>query len=498
MKEFQLKFITNKQTIRLLKILFSFQSRSELTLKDLAEITNSSDRTTLTDINRIKEIFSKSIHLKSTYNGYIFNILSLEEYNNKKRALLDQEPLYKIVESIFFNECLTIEEWSETLFTTINTLNKQLSAIQKVLKDYDITISKNPIDFIGNEINIRQFFHDFYYESDITPHTVFPSLEVQSISSTLRSELFSGECGYISFTEFNYVLFITLERISTRQLIEDNFLDKSSANSYLLNFLQNINLSFIKKLVALYVDFQLPDSEIIYLAIQLTTRRSLLSLSSEQKFISKIGVCNLVKNIALDYCKEILVTIEDWEQSLLYFESFFIATKIKHFFAPILNQNIPDVTLYTKNMFPSQFNSTQSFISNNLSPELNLSQRQINDISANLVLYTDSMRNLHWKKNRQIAILLEGNRYITENIRSNAQRYLGKHYSLFFPDVAQLSIDYFTYNKIDLIVTNYSEYLINWDYGIEIVLFEMMPTKKDWYYLFQLLSPSLMDKLKTI
>lgn len=496
MKEFQLRFIINKHTVRSLKILSFLQRAPFLTLNDLADITSSSDRTTLTDIQKIREYFSTTINLKSTNFGYNLEILSTEEYIEKKRALLDEEPLFKILESIFFNDCLSLNEWSELLYTTESTLNKQLSSIQGILSEYQIVLSRAPINFIGSEINIRQFFHDFYYESDITPHTVLPSITIQDVSSTLIQNTFFKEYSYITYTEFNYIMFITLQRLATGNQIKEFNLSSKFKKDNLLVIKEKAALSLVKKMVAEYYEVHLPEAEVLYLYTQLVTRRSLLSVSSEKKFIQSFNICNHSKRNAMAYCKKISVPSGELERSAIFFESFFLSIKIKQLLAPVLNQNLSDITKYVQRLFPDQYNIAHEFMSSSLFKDFNLSNRNVRDISADLVLYSDSLRNTYWKTNRNIAILLEGNRYLTENIRSIAQRYLGKHYSLYFPDVTKISRDYFSDNQINLIVTNYSEYLTNLTYDIDILLFEMIPTKKDWNTLFQILSPSLIRKLK--
>ena len=88
MKEFQLQFISNKQIVRTLKILSLLQNHSYITLKELASGTNSSDRTILTDIHRIKDYFSQTVDLEATPIGYVFTILSLNAYSEKKERYL--------------------------------------------------------------------------------------------------------------------------------------------------------------------------------------------------------------------------------------------------------------------------------------------------------------------------------------------------------------------------------------------------------------------------
>ena len=61
--------------------------------------------------------------------------------------------------------------------------------VENELARYRLTLSLKKVDFIGKEIDIRSFFHDFYYESEITPHTVLPSIAIQSIAFALQKAL---------------------------------------------------------------------------------------------------------------------------------------------------------------------------------------------------------------------------------------------------------------------------------------------------------------------
>ncbi|MEC5317159.1 helix-turn-helix domain-containing protein [Enterococcus casseliflavus] len=491
MKEFQLKFISNKQIVRSLKILSLLQNHSVITMKELASVTNSSDRTILTDIHRIKDHFKDTISLEPTPIGYTFEIQNLRDYNEKKRALLEEEPLFQIVESIFFSECQHINEWSEQLFTTISTLNKLFKNITPLLKDYGISLSHNPVDFVGDEIDIRHFFHDFYYESDVTPHTIFPSLDIQETALTISRAAFFEEYSFISFTDFNYIIYITLTRILSGKSIEKVNKKALDLKNHLINHSNVCVLVHIKDLLLEYFNTEVNEIELFYLFIQLNTRRSAVSFKTEKLFIDRFNLWPEIKELAHNYTHAIDTPERYLKDGYIFFESFFISIKARYCLSPTLNQNLEDISMRVKMTFPLEFQKTYRFISSTLKEEYKLPDKQLEDITANLVLYTDSLRNFHWSSSKNIAILLEGNRFVVENIRSNAQRYLGKHCSLFFPDVTQLSTDYFQTYNIDFIVTNYNDYLINLDYGLPIILFDTTPSKKDWYKLFQKLIPNL-------
>ncbi len=65
---------------------------------------------------------------------------------------------------------------------------------------YRLEIQTNPICF-REEINIRKFFHDFYYESEITAHTIFPPIAIQNITASAFSRCYQLDQHACSFGE---------------------------------------------------------------------------------------------------------------------------------------------------------------------------------------------------------------------------------------------------------------------------------------------------------
>lgn len=260
---------------------------------------------------------------------------------------------------------------------------------------------------------------------------------------------------------------------------------------FLVTQLKTTDLKLLISLVNKYLGYSLSKSESIYLYFQLITRRTAISVESEKIFVDHFQLWPELKVLAYDYAHLINVPKKFKKDSYLFYESFFISIKIKHCFSPVLNQNIEDITTSVKLKFPKEFQKALIFLSDSLAKENKFSNKQLNDIVANLVLFTHTLKNFYWDSDKNIAVLLEGNRFVVETIRSGMQRYLGRYYTLYYPDVITLSTDYFQNYDIDLIVTNYNEYLFNLDYGIPIILFEMMPSKRDWRHLLQKLDPHI-------
>nr|WP_232844522.1 helix-turn-helix domain-containing protein [Enterococcus innesii] len=84
-----------------------------------------------------------------------------------------------MLENIFMGELKSIDEWTDCLFLSKSTLSKYLRRIHQQLTHFDLTLTLDPVNIVGEEADIRNFFCTFFYETDITPHTVFPSVAVQ-------------------------------------------------------------------------------------------------------------------------------------------------------------------------------------------------------------------------------------------------------------------------------------------------------------------------------
>ena len=104
MKDFQLRFITNKETIRWLKILNAFERSANQSTKELALLTASSSRTIVADITEIRERFADTFYIEATPFGYNTFKPNAVAYLERKRALLTDEPLFKMIEGIFYHE----------------------------------------------------------------------------------------------------------------------------------------------------------------------------------------------------------------------------------------------------------------------------------------------------------------------------------------------------------------------------------------------------------
>lgn len=486
MKEFQLNFIMNKQTVRILRILNKFEHHASTTLNNLSEVLNIPTRTIIKDIQEIKNIFNESIDLSTSPSGYHFNVSDDYRYKEVKQSLLQNEPLFIMIENIFFGHLYNVPELSDQLHLSESTLLRYIYKAQSFLSEFQIKLKTSPVDFHGKEINIRHFFHSFYSDSDITPHTVFPTLEVKEITAKITEKITLKECAPITFESFNYHLYITLTRSFNGKTIDnlpDNLVILNEKKVLLYN-------EILKQVILEYFDNDLSLEEKQYIYLLTLCKRSVFDEESEQIFQSLQPQPKEIE----EWTKQFLELAFDTEQEKsicsLYIRSFFFSTHLKYRLSPILLQNLDDITLYSKQKFPCEYQRNEAFIQHTLGETYELTLKQIEGVSISLTLLNYTLSLVHARPSKQIAFLLEGNSYIRELIEATAINYLGTTHRVYFPNKHDTDIERIKKIKFDVIVTNYSEYLISTLTGKTTLLFDTIPTAENWNELFTLIDPN--------
>lgn len=115
MKNFQMTFITSTTTNRWLKLLNLLERHKTLSNRELSKAVQSSRRTIIYDMEGLRSYFGSTLMIESTSNGYSLHELLPKEYLERKRALLQNEPLFVIL-SICLRENIGQSPNGQTIF----------------------------------------------------------------------------------------------------------------------------------------------------------------------------------------------------------------------------------------------------------------------------------------------------------------------------------------------------------------------------------------------
>lgn len=487
MENLQLRFLTNKQTIRWLSILDRLERERSCSAKKISEDTNISTRTVIKEIRDIREFFSDTIELSTSNSGYTFKERNYKRYNVLKRQLVAKDPLFVIMKSILIGKLYTVEEWAFKFHLSESTMKRLILSVTHVLEEYEIQFSLTPIDLIGSEVNIRKFFKDFYYEVNITPHTLLPFEEIQEVIFHLENDIRTVLETNISPADFRYFVFIMIQRskagkkmpqIKTSLLYSEN--EKE--------FLSTLKINITKKF-----KYNIDDNELTNLYIYLMAQRKItqpeIELNYCHRFKKNFSNKNLPKIFLEIYDDQLFKEIVT-DEAVIFLESFFISIMWLNKVGEIMNKTSSDVISFCRKKFPKEYARTLQFLKEN-HHEIGISNKYLEDIAVNLVLTIEAIRDIYVRNPHKIAFLLEGSFYVRRMIEAKAFRYLRGYHQIFFPTVEDLKREYFETNEIDLFVTNQEEYITDLVKNIKFVVFKAIPDSTDWNHLLNRINPTI-------
>lgn len=474
MKNLQVKFLTNKNTIRWLKILKLFESARSCSLQEISNKTHISTRTIIKEIKEIKLYFGESIAVKTNNLGYIFNEENYSRYSELKRNLVKEDPLFVIVESILTGKIKNTDEWAFTFHLSESTMKRYLLSIVSVLKEYNIQLSLDPVDFVGSEVNIRKFFKDFYYEVDITPHTILPFQELKEIISDLNDENGLRLHTNVSPADFRYFLYIMIQRSKNGKGIG---LVKPTVNytNREKELLQNLRKNIFK-----VFGYEINDDELLVIYIYCMSQRRIILLDTEKKYCLRFSHGMEEKKIAERFLVHYDKKMYNAKSDILYFiEAFFVSMRWLDSLGSIMNRNLSTVLDFAKDLYPEKYDLTLKILEEN-HVDLHIENTYLKDIAASLMLTVESIRDMYFKNPRNIAVMLEGSYYINRILRAKMYRYLSGYHKLYFPTIEDLNLSYFKEHSIDLFVTNEEEYITELVRNIDFLVFKAVPDNSDW------------------
>lgn len=478
MLKFQLDFISNKKIKRWL-IILGFLEKNEIgSAREISSLSDVAERTIILDIGEIKSEFEPFIEIDSNHLGYTLKIYDLDSYLQLKRELIQNEPLFIILESVFHGKLYSIDEWSDKLFISPTSIIRYLDKLKTTFDEYDLKIKQKPLNFIGDELNIRKFFLDFYYVSDVTPHSVFPSETIKDIAKNIYSNSKIAENNSMTFLELSYILYIVAERSNQGYGVQ---LPKKLVEIYLESKnLDQLNEYFYK----IKLD-RLSNDERAYIFFLICSKRTLVQ-EKELEFVEKFehyfdpSVCidNFLNNYR-DFTNNI-------EIDNIFVRSFVLSTILKTLISPVYNKNIIDFTSDSIEYNSTEYDKVLPIFS--ASFQCLTKNKYYKEIISNFLRVRQSVRDIYWNEKKTVLFLLEGDLYVRQNIEAKAIKYLNFH-KLFFID--KINYDRFI-NKhtVDVIVTNYIEYVDELSQA-KCILFKSIPDINDWQHLLIRLDPNV-------
>lgn len=359
----------------------------------MSQGTGFNERTLLTDIKNLRLYFSDCLVIETARADYRFQLIDPQKYAKEKRTLIASEPLFVIVESILVNKLLSFEEWADRLFLSESSMRRHLLHLSKVLKSYQLEISLNPVDLIGEEVNIRKFFKDFYYEADeISPFSLEPFVEIDELLRVIEENLHHAASGTDTLpTDFYYKFYIMIQRSGKK-----NYLNLSKLEN--MDWRSDVNYQYflsLKPKIRNYYGFEILDQELLGLYLFSICKRTIDSPLKEQVFVQQfnlwLNLKVLTETFLQDYAPFLL---GPQYPAAILIESFFTSVNYLHLIGPIMNKNIREVNEYAQVLYQEKYHRTLSILNEHWEL-LGIDSPYQEDIAVSLVLIVEAIRDTY-------------------------------------------------------------------------------------------------------
>lgn len=477
MQDLQIGLMINSMNKRWFRILNIIEREQNFTMVDLSFRFNVSQRTIIKDFNLIKEYFGECIELETTNSGSTFKEIERETYIKKKEILLEKEILFDIIRNIFYGNLEDITVLSDRYNYSESTLRKFLLNAKPVLFNYNLDLSLNPVNFIGDEKNVRKFFFDFYYSGEQTGNTIFPPVGDLHRIITNKLSLFMGnyEIGTgISLMAFYYTLYISIVRSKQGKYV--TIPDEVKKTIY--------KERDFKALYTLKEGFEdeygpcLNKEEFAWIMINIICKRTINRLDQEKNFFDRFNHWPEINDLVHEY-----LSFHEFESSSkvilrIFLGSFFTAIRMMNDICPILNKQVFEIKDTIKKFQFRRYKENYRFLTTK-KEILNISDGLFDDIVASLTIFVETLA-YYYQPTKRVLFLLEGDHLIVQAIRLQAMQILGNQYNLTFVALHELDQRRLDSGEFDFVVTNHQSYLLNYTLNMRYVLIDMLPTKKDW------------------
>lgn len=485
MRDLQLAFISNRTTKRLFRVLSVMERDRLFTIGEMAEKMQVTQRTIANDLKYVKDYFGDCITLISGNSGFLFEEKKPSVYQEKKHELLENECLFEIIGHIFQGELMDIDELAHHYHFSESTFRRLLGQSNKILSSYRLKWVSNPLTIEGSEADLRKFFKDFYYEGIDTAHTLVPDPVLHELVLTqLNNKLGQYDIGSgTTPAAFYYTFFIAIKRASLgfpitvpKYLIELAY--KGNSFSLLYSLKDGINKLY---------GVELAKEEFAWIYLVTICKRTLDREASEEKFYQQFHQGSEIAKLTEAYLQEFELTNESYAKIKIFLQSFFLSRKVNYALAPALNKEAQDIKESLMRSDNENYQRNLRFLKKHQRKDF-LAAPYLEDICVSLTIYSDLIFDFY-SPTKRIYFLLEGDHFICQQIRTRAMQQFGTKHKLTFLPLQHLTQEMLNADHIDLIVTNYNRYLLDYIIETDYLLLKAVPDEHDWRNLERKIDP---------
>lgn len=474
MNQFCLNIIADKKIRRQLHLVERiYASQYPISLEEIANEFDISVRTLERDISEISTV-DKDFIIQHKAVGYEIESHSL--IDDLLSEISEQSPLFIIIQNIFEEIFLDVNEWADELFISSSALTRYLNGFKKILKDFDLTLSYYPIKIEGSEVNIRYFFFYFFYSTNDISEKYRPGQELFDIFEKNYNYFIENTHieGYIQHRSLLYWIMVMNKRLEQGHhvVISEEIKEKQ---------MQSLTYEYIAKLAHEIITTvrlsNITEDEIAFMDMLLL-----------DNYIYKEGVAGPIEERLYPFLtKELHALVNDFfvdaklekpSDDTLYIFVFYIRNiLLLSELTPLFQKNFFEVNQFVKSTHYALFKQWMDKVSSSSIPEFK-NIHHMEDVCANLTLFTIYANSQTLQHTSHILFSFDGKTAYLNYLEVFVGNFIGGNKKMTFISNQHITNELAKQLHVDLVVTNYKETSQTFDCAYYNTA--RHPSLKDW------------------
>lgn len=158
------------------------------TIPTLAEHLDSSTRNIKEDIAFLRRT-EPELGIESSHLGFRIMMDQTTGIQEYYRKILKETLIFQVLEEIFFDETLSIDELARVLPVSSSTIYRTVKTLNAYFSEFDCRIETNPCRVVGDEEHIRRYYRTYFKESYTLLEWPFRNLKEATVNAKFNRVL---------------------------------------------------------------------------------------------------------------------------------------------------------------------------------------------------------------------------------------------------------------------------------------------------------------------
>ncbi|WP_423363874.1 helix-turn-helix domain-containing protein [Mycoplasma sp. P36-A1] len=477
----------DKKIKRQFEILKCLSNKQIVSVDEMSKSLQIHRATLIRDIENLRLLLPEEVVIKQDFRkGYIIEYPANNTIDYYISLLAKKTLVYEIINGIFIENNLDIIDLASKLYTSESVLLRLITHMNKTLKTYNISISKQRLKFVGNEADIRTFLFTFF-------RTFMDYYSTETIDDLYKRAYNSTKDGlaYTSLHQNNAKIYLYTV-ISRIRIIHNHFMNvEKKVLKYITSFdsYDVYRTNYFHNLKQLRLDFSLddlfvPEEEVVWaflVSLDCVVYVEDNDIAANQNELYRkdfedekcIEVSSYIYSAMLNSFNLKSINANEFKLIKAYLINSSLLSKVSFNF---LKVSIP-LKQYIKDNYKDIYEKWYSILHE--APVDIFAYKYIDDVALTLTMLSIPILKNQSKGSINILFSFEAETGYSAILVDATQQLLVSNVNALYAFSTALTAKFIADNNIDIVVTNYkhrNEDKLN----VEILQLSYLPTLNEW------------------